>query len=225
MRPFARWHIQLGWFMAVPLLLWTLSGVFMVLKPLDEVRGTDRRIERPELPVKILLAGGEKAALLKSGRLINQRGRSVLIATYVDGSVARLDLDSGGARRLPPVDAAEARATAAWAIRGGNQVASVRLFDAARAPLDFRKDMAAWQVVLADGTHVYVGRDSGEIEAVRTRFWRAYDLMWGLHIMNVQDREEPARLFLIPFGILTLASCVIGTVLLFRRRRRIGTAA
>jgi len=220
MRPFARWHIQIGWFVAVPLLLWTVSGVFMALKPLDEVRGSDRRIERPEVPVRILLAGGEKAALLQSGRLVNQRGRSLLIATYADGSVARLDLDSGGARRLPPVNAAEARAATAWTVRGGDKVAAVRLFDAKHAPLDFRKPMAAWQVTLSDGTHVYVGRDTGEVEAVRTRFWRAYDLMWGLHIMNLADREEPARLFLLPFGVLATASCLIGTVLLFRRRRR-----
>jgi uncharacterized iron-regulated membrane protein len=221
MRELARWHIWVGWAVAVPLLLWTVSGVFMALKPLDEVRGSDLAIERPELPVKILLAGGTRAALLKSGHLTNQRGRSILIATYVDGTVARLDLDSGGAKRLPPVDAAEARAATAWAVRGGKRVAGVRLFAAGTAPLDFRKAMAAWQVTLADGTRVYVGRDTGEIEAVRTPFWRAYDLMWGLHIMNLQDREEPSRLFLIPFGLAALASCLIGTVLLFRRRRRV----
>ena len=39
---------------------------------------------------------------------------------------------------------------------------------------DFRRPMPAWQISLADGTHVYIGRDTGEVEAVRTPFWRFY---------------------------------------------------
>ena len=42
-----------------------------------------------------------------------------------------------------------------------------------------------------DGTHFYVDAGSGEVVARRTRFWRVYDFMWGLHIMDLQGREEP----------------------------------
>ena len=34
-----RWHIWLGWLVGVPMLLWTVSGVVMVVKPIEEVRG------------------------------------------------------------------------------------------------------------------------------------------------------------------------------------------
>jgi uncharacterized iron-regulated membrane protein len=220
MRLLARWHIWLGWLVAVPLLLWTLSGVFMALRPLDEVRGSDLRIEHPPQPVRIALGGDGRVTLLREGRLVNQRGRSVLLATYPDGSAARFLLGGAGAVPLPPVDEAEAKAAAAWAIRGGEAVLALKLFDAEHPPLDFRKPVAAWQVTLTDGTHVYVGRYSGEIEAVRTRFWRAYDLMWGLHIMNLTTREDPVRPLLLPLGGLALVSSLFGTFLLFRRRRR-----
>ena len=43
---FARWHIWLGWLVGVPLLLWTMSGVVMVARPIEEVRGDHLRIER-----------------------------------------------------------------------------------------------------------------------------------------------------------------------------------
>ena len=36
-----RWHIWLGWLIGVPMLLWTISGVLMVIRPIEEVRGTD----------------------------------------------------------------------------------------------------------------------------------------------------------------------------------------
>ncbi|MCE2842942.1 MAG: hypothetical protein LW689_09345, partial [Novosphingobium sp.] len=104
-------------------------------------------------------------------------------------------------------------------VKGGDKIASLKLFPAEQSPPDFRKPIAAWQVTLADGTHVYVGRDTGEIEAIRTDWWRFYDFMWGLHIMDLETREDTHHPLLIGFAALALASCLLGTILLFRRRR------
>lgn len=219
MQRFARWHIWLGWVVAVPLLLWTATGLFMALRPIDEVRGNGLRIGHPAQPVAFALTPGQAPILIREGKVLNQRGRSILLATYTDGTVRRFDLGLPGRTALPPVDEAEARAATAYAIRGGDKVASIRLFDAEHPPLDFRKPVAAWQVALADGTHVYVGRDSGEVEAVRTHWWRLYDLMWGLHIMDPVERENSSNALLWIFATLAVVGCGIGAALLFRRRR------
>lgn len=218
MRRFARWHIWLGWLVAIPLLLWTASGLLMVLRPIDEVRGTTLRIEHPPQPFRVKLGTGGDT-LLREGRLLNQRGRSILLATYPDGTVARIDLAGGSNAPLPPVDEAEARRAVAYAIKGGDRVTAVRLFPAEAVPFDFRKAMPVWQVTLDDQTHVYVGRDTGEIEAVRTRWWRAFDFMWGLHIMDPVEREDTSHPVLIISAALALVSVVLGTALLFRRRK------
>ena len=34
-----RWHIWLGWIVGIPMLVWTLSGLVMVARPIEEVRG------------------------------------------------------------------------------------------------------------------------------------------------------------------------------------------
>ena len=34
-----RWHVWLGWIVALPFLFWTVSGLVMVWKPIEEVRG------------------------------------------------------------------------------------------------------------------------------------------------------------------------------------------
>ena len=86
-------------------------------------------------------------------------------------------------------------------------------------PFDFRRPLPVWQVALADGTHIYVGRDTGEIEAVRTRWWRIFDFMWGLHIMDLQEREDTSHPILILFTALALIGTLMGTMLLFRRRK------
>jgi len=221
MQNYARWHIWLGWLVAVPLLMWTLSGLVMVARPIEEVRGTTLRIAHQPAPVRVQLGGGKGDTLIREGRILDQRGRSVLIATTMDGTVHRIDLGAPGQTMLPPVDEAEARAAVRHAVKGGDRVTALRLFPAGHAPLDLRKPIAAWQVTLADGTHVYVGRDTGEIEAIRTRWWRLFDVMWGLHIMDLETREDTHHPLLIGFAALALVSCLLGTVLLFRRRHRL----
>ncbi|MDP3907431.1 PepSY domain-containing protein [Novosphingobium sp.] len=217
MRRFARWHIWLGWLVAIPLLLWTASGLLMVARPIEVVRGTTLRIEHPPQPVRITLNGSSAETLLRDGRLINQRGRSILLATYPDGSAARIDLTTN--RPLPAVDEAEARRAVIYAIKGGDRISAARFFPAKAVPFDFRKSMPVWQVTLTDQTHVYVGRDTGEIEAVRTRWWRAFDFMWGLHIMDPVEREDTSHPLLIVSAALALVSVLLGTLLLFRRRK------
>lgn len=219
MHNYARWHIWLGWLVAVPLLFWTVSGLVMVARPIEEVRGHTLHVEHKPVPVRVQLGGASGDTLIREGKILDQRGRSVLIATFMDGTVHRIDLGAPGQTMLPPVDEAEARAAVRHAIKGGDKVASLKLFTAEQAPPDFRKPIAAWQVTLADGTHVYVGRDTGEIEAIRTGWWRFYDFMWGLHIMDLETREDTHHPLLIGFAALALASCLLGTVLLFRRRR------
>ena len=221
MRLFAKWHIWLGWLTGVPLLLWCLSGLVMVAKPIEEVRGDHLRRESApaalpagtDIAVR-LPADAAKPVVAVSARV--EEARVITRLTYADGSIERFD-EAGS--KLAPFSDVEARLLVARAIEGGDKVAAVRLTDAKNPPLDFRRPMAAWQVTLADGTHVYVGRDSGEIAAVRTRWWRVFDFMWGLHIMDLQTREDTHHPILILFAALALASTLLGTTLLFRRRK------
>ncbi|TCJ39398.1 hypothetical protein E0504_09790 [Parafrankia sp. BMG5.11] len=213
MARFARWHIWLGWLIAVPLLLWMLSGIAMVARPIEEVRGEHLRIKLPPQP----LPGNPQVVEIRS---LVQRGRPVTLVTRADGSLQRYAIGTGAPLN---VDVAEARAIAASDIRGGDQVDAVRAFSARNPPLELRKPVATWQVSLVDGTHVYINRGSGEIEAVRTRWWRFYDVMWGLHIMDLQTREDAHNPFVVVFALIALIGALLGTVLLFRRRRaRVG---
>jgi hypothetical protein len=220
MRRFVRWHIWLGWLAGVPLVLWTLSGLVMVARPIEEVRG--EHLRREAAPA-VLPAGADIAVRLPSdGSRVSEvttrieNGRVITRLTRADGSVARFDADG---RELAPLSDVEARLLVARRIRGGDRVSAVRLTDPADPPGDFRRPVEAWQVTLADGTHIYVERASGEIAAVRTRWWRVFDFFWGLHIMDLQTREDTHHPILIGFSVLALVSSILGVALLFRRRK------
>jgi hypothetical protein len=43
--------------------------------------------------------------------------------------------------------------------------------------------------------------------------------MWGLHIMDMQSREDTHHPLLIGFAALAFTGTLMGTILLFRRRR------
>jgi hypothetical protein len=218
MRSLAKWHIWLGWLVGVPIVMWLATGLLMVSRPIDQVRGDHLRREAAAEPLTIpgsTLAA--PAADLKEMRVTMQDGRAVAILTTLDGAVSRVDFATGAP--LAPLDAAGARAQVAQAIVGGDRVERVTLFPAERTPFDFRRPLAVWQVALADGTNVYVGRDTGAIEAVRTRWWRAFDVAWGLHIMDLSEREDTSHPVLIIFAALSLTGALIGCVLMFRRRK------
>ena len=218
MRLLAKWHIWLAWLFGIPMLMWTVTGLIMVSRPIEEVRGNHLRVEQPEQPLILpdsSLASAE--ANLKEMRVTMQDGRAVAILTDMDGAVSRVDMASGEA--LPALTAEDARAIAAERIVDGDQVRSVTLFDADEVPFDFRRPKPVWQVALEDGAHIYIGRDTGEIEAVRTRWWRIFDFAWGLHIMDLQEREDTSHPILIIFAGLGVIGSLVGVILMFRRRK------
>ncbi len=219
MQRFARWHIWLGWVVGLPVLMWTVTGLFMVARPINEVRGAHLKVAAKE---EALPAGSKIVLAIPQGKPVRaittamERGKVTTRLDYADGSLARFGEDGA---ELPPLDEAAARALVAAQIVGGDQVQSAAMFPASKVPFDFRQPMPVWQLVLEDGTRVYVGQHSGRIEAVRTRWWRAFDFMWGLHILDPQAREDTSHPLLILLAALSTIGALLGCVLLFRRRR------
>jgi hypothetical protein len=228
-RPLLRYHLWLGWLVGVPLLLWTVSGLVMVARPIETVRGSDLRIEQPKTAIPldvqpVLSFLNVDGPAVAEYRVAMRDGQELATVTYVDGSQALFNTRTGA--KVSPIGEAAARAivrqqissaTVPRTIPQRDTIVGARLFTADAAPFDFRKPMPVWQVRLADGTHVYVGRDTAEIEAVRTRYWRFYDFMWGLHIMDLQTREDTHHPILVVFAALAALATVLALLLMIAR--------
>ena len=84
----------------------------------------------------------------------------------------------------------------------GASVVAVTRVDAGQ-PAD-RASAADRRVAGADGATTRIStsmRGSGEIVARRTRLWRFYDFMWGLHIMDLQGRKETNNPWIVTFSL------------------------
>ena len=217
-----RYHIWLGWLVGVPLLFWTLSGVVMVWKPIDEVRGS--ALLAPAAPFTLSATpvvpdfGGRRlTALAIEPRAAGPRW----VAQFAGGGSMLADPATGAL--LPNLTPADAVREFTARYRGTARIVSTQVIDSARPPLDLRRKGPAFAITMSDGAHFFVAADSGAVIATRTRFWRFYDWMWGLHIMDLGSRENTHNPWIVGFGLLTLLTTVLALVLLpltGKRRRR-----
>ncbi len=216
MRLLAKAHIWLGWLVGVPILMWTITGLVMVARPIEEVRGEHlRAAEMPIAPAGLVLP--RLTAPVASVELVAQPGGPAWIVTEAAGGRYRYSARDGGV--LPPLTQAEALRTAEAAYAGDAKFSGIAYLPADAAPLDLRSPVASWRAQFADGTHLYVEDATGQVLAVRTPFWRVFDFMWGLHIMDLESREDTHHPVLVIFAALSTLGALIGCILLFRRRR------
>jgi hypothetical protein len=216
-----RYHIWLGWVVGLPLLLWTLSGLVMVAKPIEEVRGEHLVGPSPSLPFGARPVPPQIGPRPVVSLKLEQRAEGPRwVVAYADGAARLADAATG--RLLPPLRAADAARAVEARYAGKARVGAVDRISGTGPPVDFRRPVDAWRVTMSDGTRFYVHAATGEILAKRTRWWRFYDFMWGLHIMDPAGRDDAHNPLVIGFGIVSALAVLMAIALLpmaLRRRR------
>lgn len=217
-----RWHVWLGWLVGIPFLLWTVSGLVMVWRPIEEVRGIHlmteagaMRLDQALIPPRV--AGLPVTRLSLEPRAAGRRW----VVTLADGTSRLADPRTG--EWLPRLSAADASREVVARYTGEAAVRSVTRTDPKDPPLELRRPIAAWRVEMSDGTRFYVDSGSGEVAARRTGWWRLYDFMWGLHIMDPATREDTHNPWIIASSVVAVLTIVLALAMLpltIRRRRR-----
>ena len=216
-----RWHVWAGWIVGLPFLAWTVSGLVMVAKPIEEVRGEDLLRPLPPIAPGGLVAPTIGPRPVASLAIEQRREGPRWIVKYEDGGSRLADAATG--RLLPALTARDAAAIVEARYTGKARIAAVDRTAADKPPLELRREVDAWRVSMSDGTRFYLNAATGEILARRTSWWRFYDFMWGLHIMDLETREDMHNPLVIGFGLAAAVTTLLALVLLpltIRRRRR-----
>lgn len=216
MRRLAQWHIWVGWVAALPILLWVITGLLMAARPLAEVRGEGLQAPPGAVDASAFVLP-KFAARVEAVQLVNQPDGPMWIVTEQGGGRYRYSAKDGTIVSPVILDEAERIATAAYA--GDARLEKMTFIPADSAPIDLRRNVDAWQGRFSDGTYVYIDGGTGEVLALRTKWWRFYDFLYGLHIMDPAGRESAHNPFLVVLGLGALAGAVLGSILLFRRRK------
>ncbi len=223
-----RLHKWLAIVVGAQLVLWAVSGVYMVSVDLDIIHGDmlvrevypvlDEALDDVLPPAEVLADQGRVTGF----ELVSRLGRPVYLVTGTGGARRALDARTGAL--LPDLDAQAAAQAAQSHYRGESTVSAAVLLT--RNPPSEIGTLAlpVWQVNFDDvwGSSFYIDPVSGAFLKRRHTLWRVFDFLWMLHIMDYEARTDINNPLLRLFASLALLLGLSGCWLLYYRflRRR-----
>ena len=221
-----RTHKWLALVVGVQALLWTLTGLYMVVVHIDIIHG-DHLVRSPVArpfdldgvvaPSKVVAAAPGVSEL----RLQRFFDRPVWRAETPEG--ARL-FDARSGASLPALTETQIREQARLIYTGNGKIVSVRLLTKAPQEMQARKP-PYWQVEFEGWNRptLYLSPQTGELISRRHALWRVFDFAWMLHIMDYDERTNVNNPLLRVATWSVFAMALSGAWLLiwsFKRRKR-----
>ena len=189
-------HRYLSIFIAIQLLLWTISGIYFAFNKIELVRG-----EQYRKPLEV------------EYRVFKRLGIDIL-ETNENGIKTYKTHPEGLDLKILSSDQAIQVAKQKTSL---NPLKADLLKEAARGAEYRGRALPVYKITTdsEDGINIYVDSLTGDIVAIRSDSWRAWDLLWALHIMDYQDRDNINNLLLRIFSILALVTSITGILLFF----------
>ena len=213
-------HRWLGLVAGIQLLAWTVSGLYFTLIPIGEIRGdhllTKPHVEEPALKNFDILSPSELGAIHQN--VGNAEPSSLKLTTLLGEPVYLLNKNRFNAitgDKLLPVT--REQASAIVQARVDASITGISKVEEVAIDAEYRGgELPAWRIELdEEDAAVYVGMATGRIRAVRTNAWRLFDLLWSLHIMDYEERENFNHLLIQLLASLGLVTVLSGLVLFF----------
>ena len=206
-------HKYLSFSISLQLLLWTVSGIYFAFNKIEMVRGEQYILSHSYAvdlsQINLNIAEAENVRLSKR---LNEK---IIIITkdigneYLDikgNSLDKLSTDAalkivGNKTTLKPLNVEEIKMEKNGSEYRGRPLPLFKVTSKNKAN---------------EKINVYLNVFSGEILAIRSAQWRVWDLMWGFHIIDWQERDNINNFLLKMFSILALISSLTGLLLFFK---------
>jgi uncharacterized iron-regulated membrane protein len=223
------WHKWLGLILGLQVVIWCLSGMYMVSFDIDFIRGLPLvREHASKIPT---------SARLARFAAIAERYEDVTAATLrampdsqtpvyeLSTRKGRILIDAANGAQLSPLPQARVEALARLYYAGDGAIERIALLD--NAPVEIRgRNPPLWRIDFDDAlaTSFYLDPDTGALVTRRHRFWRLFDAFWMLHIMDYGYERDDMNNLLLRFA--SAAGVLFGLTGLwllffsFRRRAR-----
>ena len=230
------WHRWLSLVFGLQMVIWTISGAYMVFFDLDYIHG-DHLVQDVSQP---LPEGTEVSDLDKLLTRYPETEKASLEARRLDGKlqpVYKLKSDKGeflvNAKSLERIEITqhhiEDLANRYYAQESADIESVVYMTD--NPPTEISETLLpVWQVNYDDfgNTSLYLSETTGDLLVKRHTFWRGFDIVWMLHIMDYESRDNINNPLLIGSAVVALFFTVSGMMLMFtwiarlvRRRRQL----
>ncbi len=217
-----RLHKWLAIVVGAQLLVWAMSGFYMVVVNIDIIHG-DMLVQ----PVDADLGSSLDQVVPVPELLERYPGTTaVSLSRRGDQPIYRLDGESGrqvvDARSGDPAAALTAEQATAIAGRyftGTAAVAATTLVESDPPSEIQYLPLPVWRVDFDDawGSSFYIHPDTGQFMTRRHTLWRVFDFLWMLHIMDYDTRENVNNTLLRIFAGMALLLGITGAWLVWLR--------
>lgn len=227
-------HRYLGVFIGLQFVMWTVGGFYFSWTNINEIRGDHLR---KTADAEILDFNLEKLAsptdavlpLLNNG--LADKITGIRLSKVLGEPVYEISFEHDGRKRvqlanaltgdlLPKIDKEEAVKIANEALAAPSNVLSNELIteENVGGHHEYReKPLPAYAITYAEPANlvVYVGKDTGRVESVRTTEWRVFDFFWLFHTLDFYGRDNINNYVLRAFSVLGLVTIASGYILFF----------
>lgn len=213
-------HKWLGLLIGVQVLIWLATGLYMVVVDIDFIHG-DTLVKNLQQTVRVPDAKQLSMAEIREAypNATQISLRPVLGKTFyaVTTAAQRYLVDPDNGSLASPLDEDDAIGIARYHYAGEAQVGRATLITA-NPPMEIQsRTLPLWRIDFADryATSFYIDPYTGSLVTRRHLYWRIFDFMWMLHIMDYENREDAHHPLLIAAQISGSAFVITGLWLLF----------
>lgn len=206
-------HKYLSFFISIQLLLWTISGIYFAFNKIENVRGEQYRLQSPS---NHSFKNIEFEIPEATSAVVKKRLDKTIIAASTNAGMRYFDEAGDPLKKISSDEAKQIVAKNTLL----NPIA-VEEINESKEGSEYRgRQLPIYKVITLNvndkEVNAYLNIFSGDIVAIRSAQWRIWDLMWGFHIMDWQERDNIDNLLLKIFSILALISSLSGILLFFK---------
>ena len=211
-----RIHRWLAMLIGVQVLAWIVGGLYFSVLPIETIRGEHLLTPAEDLDAGVLRSGvlpshwDLGAEPITEASIQNDPDGPILVVTASSTTFA-IDLSTG--ERRPPLTSTQAAAIASRRFAETAKVDSVTRLTDVESDHEYRgRPLPVYQVRFdhASGARIYVAEATGQVIAIRTDYWRIFDFLWMLHIMDYDSRDNFNHWLLILAASVALIAAVAG---------------
>ncbi len=224
---FRKAHRWLGLIVSIQLLMWTASGLFFSIPDITDVRGEQylsqthsiniNQLARENIvPISAIIATAKINLEANETVLLKHRAGRLIYQVEKNAPEKKLIFDALTGQPMTYITPTEAMSIVVD--RTELSPTEAVLINEPKTGSEFRgRDLPLYKVTVTKPKKgiVYVDPVTGEIAAIRTKLWRAWDFLWSLHIMDYQERDDFSQWLLRLFSALGVLTVLSGIILWF----------
>lgn len=188
-----RIHKWVALVVGIQVVVWTLTGFYMVAVHIDYIHGDHLVRSAPAkafVPTQLVqptqvIASAPDATEVRLQRLLDKP------VWRVEGSETPFLVDAESGAKLAPLTQSQVEQVARQIYTGDPTIVSTKLLTEAPLEMQTRKP-PYWQVEFAGWNRptLYISPTTGELLSRRHALWRVFDFAWMMHIMDYDERSN-----------------------------------